>query len=305
MKSQKKKINAKAVSSQGALMAKFFTPTYIAAAGVVALVLTMGGTAYAANGAKPGDTLYSMDRALEGVQSMLALSPQSQADLSLSLATERVEEAQAVMQEEDFDSADLNTALDGLAAQKKNLADLVAAEAALKQQAKAYEDKFEAREKALDTSFKDAGERLRVQKKQLKAQLEEAETANNADKAAGLIVAIAAIENQLRGLEAEEEAAEKSLEAEEKRLEAKFEAREKALEAEEEAREDGVKQLEDQAEAAREKAEDAQNDEKEQLEKEAEAAEAAAKRAREAGNEQERQEASENGESEPPQAESR
>ena len=281
-------------SNKIGLPSKFKTKPYLMAVGVVAFALVLGGTAYASNGAKPGDVLYSLDTTSEKVQSVLTFGPAGRADLALSLATERVEETQAVLEVSEFDSADLNMALTGLAIQKKALADLVVAEAELKQQVKQYEDAFEEREATLDATFKEAKNRLKAEKKQLKAELELAETANNAGEVSRITAALTVLDARLEALEAEKEAAEEALEAEEERLEAEMEAREQALEAEEEAREAEIERLEEEADAARERADEASEAEKEQLEQEAERAEQAAERAREAEHEQEEPEAAEN-----------
>lgn len=262
--------------------AKFKTKPYLVVVGAVAVVLGLVGTAYASNGSKPGDVLYSIDTTSEKLQGLAAFTPERKADLTLSLASERVIETEAILEAADFQAADLATALNGLTEQKKALADLVAAKAELKQQAKAYEDQFEQREDSLDAIFREAEGRLEVQEKALKVQLGQAQIANNTDEVARIRAALTILETRIDALEAEKEAAEEALEAEEERLEAEFEAREEALEAEEEAREEEIERLEEAAEAARERADEANETEKERLEQEAEEAEEAEEQAREA-----------------------
>lgn len=256
--------NRKNSSNRLGLPAKLKTKPYMAAMRAIALVVVLGGTVYASNGAKPGDVLYSIDTTSEKVQSLLAFSPSSKADLALSLATERVEEAQDVLEVSGFNSADLNGALVGLIAQKQALADLVAKEAELKQLVKQYEDAFEEREAVLDAIFSQAESRLEAQEKELEAQLKQAKAANNNDEVTRITAALAALEARFEALEAEEEAAEEALETEEERLEAEMEDHERAEEAEEEAREEAEEaekeQLEHEAEQAAEEAREAESE---------------------------------------------
>ena len=61
------------------------------------LILSAGGTAYAAEGALPGDVLYPVKISVnEQMQSALALSPRAKAQVHVSLAGKRLEEAQAL-----------------------------------------------------------------------------------------------------------------------------------------------------------------------------------------------------------------
>jgi hypothetical protein len=61
---------------------------------LLVLAVGVGGVAYAADGAVPGDTLYGMDRALEYARLELTKQPQASAELLLSLAAERLAEAE-------------------------------------------------------------------------------------------------------------------------------------------------------------------------------------------------------------------
>lgn len=261
--------------------AKYMTKPYLASAGIVAFALLAGGTVYASDGSKPGDVLYSIDITTEKARSTLAFSPERKAVLALNLAAERVSEVQAIVTEPVLDASGLGTALDGLAAQRALVADLVAKEAELKQQAKTYEDTLDKREADLDATFTEAKRRINAREKELKIQLKQAQAAVNTTETNRIQAELAALEDQEKALQAEEEAAEETLDAEEERLEEELEAKEKAVEAEEEAREAEVERLEDEAEAAREKAEEASDADKEALEQAAEQAEEAEDKARE------------------------
>ncbi len=96
-----------------------------ATAGVlVALLLVLcagtGGAIYAADGAAPGDPLYGLDRAAEAVRLRLTRNPQATAGLLLALASERLEEVQALSDK--ADSQHLPAALDNYGASISSLA---------------------------------------------------------------------------------------------------------------------------------------------------------------------------------------
>lgn len=67
----------------------------------VLAVVIAGGTATvaAADGAKPGDTLYSVDRGAESVRGAFAFGDKAKADFRLKQANERLEELQALQTE--------------------------------------------------------------------------------------------------------------------------------------------------------------------------------------------------------------
>ena len=78
---------------------EFFTSTrYTSAAVAFALVLCVGvGTSYAAEGAIPGDALYSVKVGVnEGVRAALATTPKAKAEWSTTVASRRLEEAETL-----------------------------------------------------------------------------------------------------------------------------------------------------------------------------------------------------------------
>jgi hypothetical protein len=97
---------------------------------VVALVLVMiagtGGVIYAANGSVPGDPLYGIDRTVESVQLHLTRRPEATTRLLLSLAEERLREAQQLSDR--GDSQNLDAALNGLSTVVSSLAQAVGAD---------------------------------------------------------------------------------------------------------------------------------------------------------------------------------
>lgn len=63
---------------------------------ITAFLLAVGGTAYAADSANPGDLLYPVDKLMEQVQRGLTLDTQAKVQFELQLMKERVSELEAV-----------------------------------------------------------------------------------------------------------------------------------------------------------------------------------------------------------------
>ncbi len=78
-----------------------FTKTKSMSALILIAVLILGGsgTTYAANAARPGDTLFPLERALENTQLRLALSDDSRDVLRAQLADERITELREILSE--------------------------------------------------------------------------------------------------------------------------------------------------------------------------------------------------------------
>ncbi len=66
--------------------------------GVFAFIAMLGGFTYAANAANPGDVLYRFDQAIEQVQFRLTPSAEGRIKLYLNLASERIDEAIALVE---------------------------------------------------------------------------------------------------------------------------------------------------------------------------------------------------------------
>lgn len=69
---------------------------------IIALVIAFasaGGTAYASQGAHPGDALYQVKTTIEGIQVAVAGSDEAKAQVHLDLAAKRLQEAEKATQE--------------------------------------------------------------------------------------------------------------------------------------------------------------------------------------------------------------
>jgi len=74
---------------------------------VLAMVLSTGGVIYAADAAAPGDPLYGVDQAVESARLGLTHRPESVLKLLLSLAEERLTEAEELAAQQDEENLDL------------------------------------------------------------------------------------------------------------------------------------------------------------------------------------------------------
>ncbi len=77
---------------------------------IMALIALTGGTVIAADAAKPGDSLFGIDRAVERVQLNLSLSDVARARTQAEIAEERLRELQELQSGEDTDEEDIDTA---------------------------------------------------------------------------------------------------------------------------------------------------------------------------------------------------
>lgn len=94
--------------------------------GTVALVGATTSVAVASQGALPGDTLYPVKRAIEGAQSSLSLSEEAKAETTLSHASDRLAEVEALARMIDAKNADrVPSTLDDFSTQAGSAADLV------------------------------------------------------------------------------------------------------------------------------------------------------------------------------------
>ncbi|QIX28156.1 hypothetical protein ncot_17345 [Nocardioides sp. JQ2195] len=94
--------------------------------GIVALLGATTSVAVAAQGSLPGDTLYPVKRAIEGVQSSLSISEGARAETALEQASGRLAEVEALARQVDAENANqLPSTLDDFTDQAESGADLV------------------------------------------------------------------------------------------------------------------------------------------------------------------------------------
>lgn len=84
--------------------AYIWKPAVAAFVVVVFVVVSGGSVVYAAQGSLPGDTLYAVKLASEGVQERLTVSPEHKFAVQAAHAAERLEETQELMQRSGLDA---------------------------------------------------------------------------------------------------------------------------------------------------------------------------------------------------------
>lgn len=95
---------------------------------VILGILGVGSAAavIASDPAKPGDPLYTIDQVVENVQLALATSPESQEQVRVGLAEERITELRELLTAKGVDAPGLDVALANLQEQKQKVAELLA-----------------------------------------------------------------------------------------------------------------------------------------------------------------------------------
>lgn len=228
----------------------------IATAGLV--VVGGGGTALAAQNTKPGDILYGIKLASENVRVALAFTDGMKKSTMLSIANERLEEVQQLLDEKSVDASGIQTALDNLEKEKSALLKLASSQDDAKSVTE-IGDKAESLKTEIDKLFETKQNTLETQRETLKKQLETATKTGDITKVTDLQTQISAIEPQLKTLETTRETAKDQLEITEEEQETQAEAEKKAQEAQAEA---DKKAQEAQAEADKKAAEQQQEDQK-------------------------------------------
>lgn len=93
----------------------FWTYLAKAAAGFVVAMVVAGLVAVPASAdSLPGDTLYPVKRQVEAVQRVMALSPESRAEIYLSQAQTRLEELQQLVEQDEFEESLLDDGFDSI-----------------------------------------------------------------------------------------------------------------------------------------------------------------------------------------------
>jgi len=195
------------------------------------LVLGSYGVVGAANGAKPGDTLYGIDTGIEGVRLALASDPQTQVDLRTQFAAERLGEARQLLLEQGAGAPGIDAALANASTHRTEIDTLIAQNQDLQAKIDALESQLELQQqlRALEDSFQTAGENI-------ENQLQTAKESGNDEEAERL-------ENELDELESKKEALDD--EDEEESEEAEPEEEDESEESSEDS-EDGESSEEDE-----------------------------------------------------------
>ncbi|MEK7561252.1 MAG: DUF5667 domain-containing protein [Patescibacteria group bacterium] len=229
------------------------------------------GTTVAANGSKPGDILYSIDRGTEKVRLAFALTDGLKESMHRDIAKERLLELRALFDEEGIDAKGISDALGNLEDHVSNVAKLVTD--STKEHAKEIDDELESHKSQIDKLFETKQAGLENKREQLKKEYEVALKNGDSAKAALLKAQIDGFESLLKDLEQERETSKQELETHEDAIE---EHEDEAVQKQEEAEREAAKQqaeisnkiLEEQSEAAKKAAEAQREAEKKAAEQE-------------------------------------
>lgn len=199
---------------------------------LVALFAFASGAAFAqgtqANlpsaGLTPESSFYFLDRLGENLRQFFTFNPEAKAKLQIEFAGERIAEIKVMVEKKGVHAKGLAIAESLLQANVAYVAEIVSEEktsgkdvAAL---AKTLNDEFDARDKLLEQTFKDAKAQLKAQRKEIKTNLlAEARRVGDTAQITVLEAQLKDIDGQIETLEQKKDQLENSLQNEQKNIE--------------------------------------------------------------------------------------
>ncbi len=201
------------------------------------LFVTGTGVTVAANGSKPGDALYSVDRAAENVQLALALTNGLKVQARRAIAEERLLEIKNMLAEKDVDAAGIANALSNFEEHKSRIDDELGNDGNLDAKDKEIENELKDKKSEIDKLFEGHQKLAENQRESLKKQYEQALKDRDTAKATTL-------KAQIDGFEALLKDAENAREAQKQEVE-------KVQETQKQETETIKKQAEEQSEATK------------------------------------------------------
>jgi len=207
--------------------------TFISSAFVlVALFSFASGTAFAQSpqstlpsaGLTPESSFYFLDRLGENLRQFFTFNPEAKAKLQIEFAGERISEIKIIIEKKGVNAKGLAIAESLLQANVAYAAEIVSEEktsgkdvAAL---AKTLNDEFDARDKLLEQTFKDAKAQLKAQRKEIKTNLlAEARRVGDTAQIAVLEAQLNDIDGQIDALGQKKVRLEKNLQDEQDKIE--------------------------------------------------------------------------------------
>lgn len=126
-------------------------------------------------GLTPESTFYFLDRLGENLRQFLTFNPEARAKLQIEFAGERIAEIKIMVEEKGVNAKGLAIAQSLLQANVAYAAEIVSEEKTsgkdVSALAKTLNDEFDARDKLLEQTFKDAKAQLKAQRKEIKTNL--------------------------------------------------------------------------------------------------------------------------------------
>ena len=242
---------------------------------LVALFIFASGTVFAQGtqvnlpsaGLTPESTFYFLDRLGENLRQFFTFNPEARAKLQIEFAGERIAEIKIMIEKKGVDAKGLTIAESLLQANVAYATEIVREEKTSGKDvtalAKTLNDEFDARDKLLEQTFKDAKAQLKAQRKEIKTNLlAEARRVGDTVQIAALEAQLKDIDGQIDTLGQKKDQLENSLQGEQKNIEKEMsEADQKKEEIEQKEEQEAV-----EAEEAKEADEPEEADEPKEVE---------------------------------------
>lgn len=175
-------------------------------------------------GLTPDSPFYFLDRLGENLRQFFTFNPEAKAKLQVEFAGERIAEIKIMVENKGVNAKGLTIAESLLQANVAYAADIVNKEKASGKDvtalAKTLNDEFDARDKLLEQTFKDAKAQLKAQRKEIKTNLlEEARRTGDTAQIALLEGQLNDIDQQIDAIGQKKDQLENSLQSEQKNIE--------------------------------------------------------------------------------------
>lgn len=199
---------------------------------LVALFVFASGTVFAQSsqttlpsaGLTPESTFYFLDRLGENLRQFFTFNPEARAKLQIEFAGERIAEIKVIVEKKGVNAKGLTIAESLLQANVAYAAEIVSEEKTSGKDvtalAKTLNDEFDARDKLLEQTFKDAKAQLKAQRKEIKTNLlAEARRIGDTAQIAALEAQLKDIDGQIDTLGQKKDQLENSLQGEQENIE--------------------------------------------------------------------------------------
>lgn len=205
-------------------------------------------------GLTPESSLYFLDRLGENLRQFFTFNPEAKARLQIEFAGERIAEIKVIVEKKGPNAKGLARAQSLLQANVAYAAEIVSEEKTsgkdVSALAKTLNDEFDARDRLLEQTFKDAKAQLKAERKEIKTTLlAEARRAGDAAQVAALEAQLKDIDGQIDALGKKKDQFESSLQEEQKNIEKEMSEADQEKEEIEQKEEQEAAEAEEEIEA--------------------------------------------------------
>lgn len=205
-------------------------------------------------GLTPESSFYFLDRLGENLRQFFTFNPEAKAKLQIEFAGERIAEIKVIVEEEGVNAKGLAIAESLLQANVAYAAEIVSEEKIsgkdVSALAKTLNDEFDARDKLLEQTFKDAKAQLKAQRKEIKMNLlAEARRVGDTAQIAVLEAQLKDIDGQIDALGQKKDQLEDSLQNEQDKIEDEMDEGDQEKEEIEQKEEQEAEEMEEAEEA--------------------------------------------------------